>query len=208
MHCPAHRHRRLFAHQRGIHHGAQRIHIGPRALAQRSGIGVLLDRCIAGLEDGGEGLGGVTDHLPGGAKIEQQRPAVAGQQQDVVGCDVTVQAVRGMHHGQRLGQCGQQGHQPALVGWAGQVLQRQLQRGAFVKRHHHVGRAVVLPEAVHLDQRRVVKLGQQPRLVDEADQAGVEHRAVAPRHPLDRLAGGAAGQGRRHVLLDGHPAPQ
>ena len=53
--------------------------------------------------------------------------------------------------------------------------------GPCVERHHHVGGAVLFPEAVDLDQRRMVELRQQPRLVDEAAQAGVEGLAVALR---------------------------
>ena len=71
---------------------------------------------------------------------------------------------------------------------------RRLQRRALVERHHHVGGAVGFPEAVDLDQRRVVEARQQPRLVDEAAQAGLEGLAVAlgahrrPGVPLTRAA--------------------
>ena len=70
------------------------------------------------------------------------------------------------------------------------------------ERHHHVGGAVVFPEAVDLDQRRMVEPREQPRLVDEraqADRVGFGERARAHR---DLRPGAARRQRRRHVLLE------
>jgi hypothetical protein len=41
------------------------------------------------------------------------------------------------------------------------------QRAAAVQGHDHVGGAVVFPESMHLHQRWVIELRQQPGLVDE-----------------------------------------
>ena len=78
------------------------------------------------------------------------------------------------------------------------------QRAALVVGHHHVGGAVVLPEAIDLDQRRVVEAGQHARFVDERAQAegkGLGHRGRSHRH---RQVAAAAGQRARHVLLERH----
>ena len=109
---------------------------------------------------------------------------------------------------QGIGQRCQQGHQPALVGRAAHLAQPIFQCHALVERHHHVGRAVGLPEAVDLQQRGVVELGQQTGFVDEAVHAGLEHRAVflGGDHHVQHTR--TAGQRGRHVLLDGHPALQ
>ena len=141
--------------------------------------GVLLDRGVARLQDDCQCLRHVADHAARGSEVEQQRLGAAGEQDHVVGRDVAVVAVLGMDHRQRLGQRGQQRHQPGLVGRRAGSRERVLQRDALVERHHHVGGAVRLPEAVHLDQRRMVELRQQLGLVDEALQAGLERVAMA-----------------------------
>ena len=41
--------------------------------------------------------------------------------------------------------------QPGFVGGRAEILERALQRDAFVERHDHVGRAVRFPEPVDLD---------------------------------------------------------
>ena len=79
---------------------------------------------------------------------------------------------------------------------------RVAQRDALQERHHHVGGGVVFPEAVDLDQRRMVEAGQQARLVDEraqADRVGLGERARAHR---DLRPGAARGERRRHVFLE------
>ena len=77
---------------------------------------------------------------------------------------------------------------------------------ALQVRHHHVGGGVVLPEAVDLDQRRMVEAGEQARLVDEraqADRVGLGERARAHR---DLRPGAARRERRRHVFLERHLA--
>ena len=64
------------------------------------------------------------------------------------------------------------------------------------------------PEAVHLQQRRVVELRQQLGLVDEAAQAGREGLGVARRAHRDRHRLRARGQRAGHVLLDRDAAVQ
>ncbi len=164
--------------------------------------GVLLDRRVAGLQDHRQRLRHVADDPAGGAEVEQQRPLAALQQDHVVGGDVAVEALLGVDHGERLGQRLQQLAQPLLVGRRAHRLELVLERDAFVERHHHVGGAVRLPEAIDLDQRRMVELGQQPRLVDEALQPGLEGLAVPLRLDRDLGAADALRQRRRHVFLE------
>ena len=113
-----------------------------------------------------------------------------------------------MHHLQRMRHTVHDAHEPALVNARGDGVERLAQRLATVERHHHVGGAALLPKAVDLEQRRVVELRQQTRLVDEAAHAQIEGFAVA----LGQRHHGAVVQSRRErnrqVLLDGHHAFQ
>ena len=204
----AYRRRRRLADDREVHHCGQRVEVGPRALLHAGDLGVLLHRRIAGLEDHRQGLCHVADHPARGAEIEQQRAVAAGQHHHVVGRDVAVVALLAVDHRQRLGQRVQQAAQPGLGGRAAQFLELVLQGLALVERHHHVGGAIGLPEAVDLDQRGVVELGQQPGLVDEALAAGLEGLAVALGLDLHLVGAGARCQHRGHVFLQRHPALQ
>ena len=204
----AHRRRRRLADDGEMHHRRQRVDVGPGALLHARDLGVLLDRRITGLEDHREGLRHVADDPARGAEIEQQRAVAAGQHHHVVGRDVAVVALVAVDHRQRLGQGVQQGAQPGLGGRAAQFLELVLQGLALVEGHHHVGGAIGLPEAVDLDQRGMVELGQQPGLVDEALAAGLEGLAVALGLDLHLVGASARGQHRGHVLLQCHPALQ
>ena len=83
----------------------------------------------------------------------------------------SVHSVHNVHGVQRVEERAQPRTQLGLVGRAAELGQRALERRAFVRRHHPVGRAVLFPEAVHLDERRVVEAREQLRVVDEALQA-------------------------------------
>ena len=109
-----------------------------------------------------------------------------------------------MHDGQGLGDAVHHRQQPGLVHGALPLGQGLLERVATVQRHHHVGGALFLPEAVHLQQGRVVELRQQPRFVDEAAHTEVEGLLVPLRQGHHGAVVLAAGQRRRHVLLDRH----
>jgi hypothetical protein len=113
-----------------------------------------------------------------------------------------------VHQLERVEQRRQQRTQPGLAGRRVALAQPVDQRLALVQRHHHVGRAVVLPEAIHLDQRRVVERRQQLRLVDEAAQAELERGVVPRRARRHRLAGAAPRQRRRKVFLERDGAPE
>ena len=195
--------RRRLAGQAGVDHGAERVQIGPRSLAQVGHLGVLLDRGVVRLEDGGQRLRAVADDLPRGAEVQQHRPAVA-QQQDVVRGDIAVEDLLAVQRLQRPQQRHQHPHQPGLGGRAGQLLQRLRQRLAGVERHHHVGRAIALPEAEDLDQRRVVEARQHLRFQHEAAPAGLEGLGVGAPAGLHLPAHGARGEQPRHVFLDRH----
>ncbi|OPZ10331.1 MAG: hypothetical protein BWZ07_02713 [Alphaproteobacteria bacterium ADurb.BinA280] len=77
---------------------------------------------------------------------------------------------------------------------------------AFVEAHGHVGGAVALPEAEHLDQRRVGKLGQHLRFIDEALEAGVKGCLVVGGADCNADAVDAASKGRGHEFFQGHDA--
>ena len=126
------------------------------------------------------------------------------REQDVVGRDVAVVALRRVHHRRaHRAAAVSQARSSASLGALAERGERRLQRRSLVVRHHHVGGAVLFPEAVDLDQRRMVEAGEQARLVDEALQAGAEGVEMALRLDDDRRrAGDARGHRRRHVLLD------
>ena len=178
------RRRRRRAEQQVVDHRAERVEVGPRPLAQLRHLGVLLDRRVARLEDRGERLGAVADDAARRAEVEQHRRAV-GRQQDVVGRDVAVvDALAVQQLERRRGSASTTLRIQASSGGCAIAPARVAQRDALQVRHHHVGGGVVFPEAVDLDQRRMVEAGQQPRLVDEraqADRVGLgERRSSAP----------------------------
>ena len=189
-----------------MHRRGQRVDVGPRTLFHVGRFGVLLDRRIAGLQDHRQRLRHVADDAARGAEIEQQRFAGAAEQDHVVRRDVAVKATLGVNHRQRFRQRRQQRHQPRLVGRRAHRTQLVLERDAFVKRHHHVGGAVGLPEPVHLDERRMVELRQQLGLVDEALQSGIEGVAVPRRFDLHLRLADPRRQRGRHVLFQRHAA--
>jgi hypothetical protein len=203
---PRHRRRRRAAAHGHVHHGRQRIHVGPRALRHVGHFGVLLDGRIAGLEDDSDRLRLVGDHAARGAEIEHHRPARAFEQDDVVGRDVAVVAVGVVHHRQRLRDAVHDAEQPGFVHACGDGHQRFPQRVASVEGHDHVGGAALLPEAVDLEQRRVVELGEQAGFVDEAAHAEVEGFPVSFGQGDDGAVVLSCRQRRREVLLDGDDA--
>jgi hypothetical protein len=165
---PADGRRRRLPGDDPVHHRSEGVHVGPRTLLQARHFGVLLDGRVAGLEDGRQRLRHVANDPARGTEVEQQRPVVGRQQHDVVGRDVAVEALRRMQHPQRMKERLEQGQDPRLVGRLGEAAHRVAHGHAFVERHDHVRRAVRFPEAVDLDQRRVVELGEQLGFVDEA----------------------------------------
>ena len=62
---------------------------------------------------------------------------------------------------------------PVLVDGILPARQRLVHSVAPAARHNHVGCAALLPKPVHREQRRMVKLRQQPRFIDEAAHAHV-----------------------------------
>ena len=196
-----------------MHHGRQGIEVGPGALAQLNGLGVLLNGRKTGFEDGGERLGVVADHMACCAQVEQHRARALAtvhivQQEDVVRGDVTVknlfsvQAVQGAQYGlDHL-------PQPGFVWRHGHLSPGVLHGLTTVVRHHHVGGAVRFPEAVNLDQRGMVKARQQTGLVDEGAQAKRESLGMTGGAQAHTQALAARGQGGWHVLFDGDLALQ
>ena len=201
-----HRGRGRLAEDHPVRDRGERVHVGPRALLDPRHVGVLLDRRIARLEDGGQGLRHVADDAAGGAEVEQQRPAGVGQKQDVVGRDVAVVDLHRVQHRERVAHRPQQAEDPGLVGRRRHGPHDVAHRRTFEKRHHHVGGAVGLPEPVDLEQRRMVELGEQLGFVDEAFHAGVEGFPMSLRASPDLRRAGTVGDRRRHVLLERHLA--
>ena len=185
---------------RAVDDARQRVQIGPCALRHRGDLAVLLDRRITGLEHHGQRLRHVADDMARRAEVEQQRSV--RRQQDVVRRDVAVKTMRFVHRRERIEQRVEPGAQRGFVGRLAAFGQRTFERRPFVVGHHHVGGAVGLPETVNLDERAVVEARQQPRLVDETLQPGLESLEVALR--LDRdpeTAARARRQRGRHVLF-------
>ena len=167
----------------------------------RGDVAVLLDRRVAGLEHHRQRMRHVADDAPRRAEVEQQRPGRG--EQDVVGGDVAVEALGRVHHRQRVEQRRQPGAQLRLARRMAHLGERRLEGRALVERHRHVGGAVLLPEAIDLDQGRMVEAGEEARLVDEALQARLEGVEMALGLDHDRRrARDPRGHRRRHVLLD------
>ena len=197
--------RRRRPEQQVVDDGTQSVEIGPRPLPHLRHLGVLLDRCVARLQDRRERLRTVADDAAGGAEIEQHRRAV-GRKQDVVGRDVAVIDAFPVQQLERRQDRRDDAPDPCLVGRMGHAAPGVAQGHALKERHHHVGGGVVFPEPVDLDQRRMVEARQQPRLVDEgaqADGVGFGERARTNR---DLRALAARRQRCRHVLLQRHLA--
>ena len=200
LHRPRRRWGRRNAEQQKVHDGAQRVEIGPRALAHLRHFGVLLDRRVAGFQDRGERLRAVADDMARGAEVEQDRLAHR-RQQDVVGRDVAVVHAFVVQQLQRVEHRVDHPENPGFVGRVRHGLARVAQRDALQVGHHHVGGGVVFPEPVDLHQRRVVEAGQQTRFVDERtqpDRVGLGERGRAHR---DHRPHTARGERRRHVFL-------
>ena len=199
--------RRRTAHQQEVQRGAQCVQVGPRALLDCAGLGVLLDRRIGRLQDGGERHALVGDHPPRSAEVQQHRLAV-GLQDHVVGRDVAVVDAGTVQALQRVKQGPEQPAQPGLVGRLVHAPAHRMQVAAGVEGHGHVGGVVGFPVAVHLHQARRVEAGQQARLVHERAQPQGERFGM--RLAVQRHLGpaGAAHQRRGHVFLDRHLALQ
>ena len=199
--------RRRTAQQQKVQRGAQRVDVGPGALLHRAGFGVLFDGRIGRFEDGGQRLALVAEHAAGRAEVEQHGAAI-GLDLDVVGRDVAVVDAFGMQLLNGPQQRVQHAAQPGFIGRLGHGQPNFLDGAAAQHRHGHIGRAIAFPEAVHLQQRRVVEAGQQPGFVDEGLQAQREGFSVGLRAYRDEHRLGAPGQRSRHVFLHRHFAFQ
>ena len=146
-------------------------------------------------------LRSVADDAARGAEVEQDRRAF-GWQQDVVGRDVAVKHAFTVQQFERVEHGRDHAANPRFIGRPGHRAARIAQGAARQVRHHHVGGAVVFPESVHLDQRRVIEARQQPRLLDERAQPdGIRLGERAGAH-RDHRAQTARGERGRHVLLE------
>jgi hypothetical protein len=124
------------------------------------------------------------------------------RKQDVVGRNVAVVHALAVQGLDRAKQRVDQAAQPGFVGRCAHLAAHLAKRSPLQVRHHHIGGGVVFPEAVHLDERGVVELGEQARLVDEGAQADRIGFAERPRTHRDLRARAARREGGRHVLLE------
>ena len=187
--------------------GAQRVQIGPRALAQLHDLGVLLDRRVARLQDRGEGVRVIADDAARGAEVEQHR-RLARRQQDVVGRDVAVIDALAMQQVERFENRVHHAAHPCLGRRLGHAASHIARGVAEQVRHHHVGGAVGFPEVIDLHQRRMIEAGQQPRFVDERSQAHRIRFGIGRRSHRHHLALAARRERARHVFLQRHRALQ
>ncbi|MPN56297.1 hypothetical protein SDC9_203983 [bioreactor metagenome] len=165
-------------------HRCQRINVGPRPLLHARHLGVLLDRCITRLQDHGQGLRHITNDPSRRTKIEQNRTVVT-QQHDVVRCNITVETVLAVDQLQRIDHRRQHLADPAFVRQSATRPQHISQGTSVIIGHGHVGRTVGFPETIDLDQRGMIELSQQSRLVDEAAATNLESFAMAFRAHRD-----------------------
>ncbi|VWB61028.1 hypothetical protein BUB20358_02819 [Burkholderia ubonensis] len=198
--------RRQLAGDHRVHHRAERIQVGPRPLAERGIVGVLLDRRIAGLDHHRAVVDEVADLFARRPEVEQDRVAVRTDQH-VVERDVAMEALRAMQRVERAEQRGDHVAQLRLAHLHAAVEQL-LERAPLVERHHHVRGAVALPEMQDLDEPRMIELREQPRFVEERAAPRVERGREALRAQRHRVVAAARREHRRHVFLDRDRAPQ
>ena len=206
-HAVIHRPQRGFfrrpAHQGAIERGAQRVNVGPGAL-QPTVARVLLLRRVAGFDDAGESPARRVDRTAGGAEVEQHRRAV-GANDDVVGGDVAMQHVGGVHHLQRVQDRGHDPVQLRLRGRAVETRQPALEAQSVLEAHDHVGGRVGLEHARDADDVGMLEAGQRARLVQEAGPAPIECGLVALRLGPHTHVGAPVREVDGIVFLDGDP---
>src|SRR5438552_4346863 len=110
--------------------------------------------------------------------------------------------ILGMQALERLEHCADDAKQRGLRNRGPLRTQPLLEGLPTVVRHYHVGGAILLPESIDLDECRVVESGQQPGLVDETAQPGLESRSVPLGLDDDREVVPTCGQSAGHELLD------
>ncbi len=197
----------ILARDRGIDDGGQGVKVCPGAARGFGDATVLLDRRETGLERRGRRVIHGCDRMFGGSESEQHRSD--RRQHDRVGADVLMPGLAVVQHRHRVEHRLQPGPELAFAGHVAELGEGGLQGRAFVEGHDHVGGAVLLPEAIDLDEGRMVEAGEQTGLVDEALQAGLEGIEMALGLDDDgRRAADARGHRGRHVLLDGDLALQ
>ena len=117
--------------------------------------------------------------------------------------------ISGVQHAQRVQHRRHHMLEPGFIvaaRWV--VLQNLAQRLALAILHHHVGGAVLLPEAVNANQRVVLELRQNARLFQKALQPGIESALVLFKARFDEAFRVPIGDRAGQVFLDGHHALQ
>ena len=164
--------------------------------------GILLLRGVAGLDDAGQRMAPLGDRAPRRAEIEQHGRAI-GADDDVVGRDIAMQEVRGVHHLQGIEQRGDDGIELVLRRRPAQTLQPILEALTLLEAHHHVGGGVRLVHARNPHDARVLEARQRARLLQKAGAAPVERFLVAVGLGLHAHGGVAVAEVVGVVLLDG-----
>ena len=148
---------RLFASDALVEHDAKRINVGPRPL--RVGFHILFDRRVGRGVEGHRGTRRLCRLETRRTKVDQHRPAI-GIDQDVGRLDVAVKNADTVGAVEPLGDRPDHVEQAALVK-AGALLQQARERIAVLEIHHHVGGAVHLEQAAHVDDVGVARRGRQ-----------------------------------------------
>ena len=186
---------------RVIERGAERVDVRPRPLLARGG-GVLLVGAVARLDERAHGLGMRGDLAARRAEVDQDRRPVLADD-DVVGGDVAVQIVAGVHHLQRVEQGLEDLVELGLPRRALEALQPGLEAAPLLEVEHHVA-GVVGPEvAVDAHDVGVDEAGERLRLLDEALEAPLVVLGAVLRARRGIAGGAARGEVGREVFLDG-----
>ena len=160
---------RALAGDRVIERGAQRVDVGPRALAPAR-LGVLLVGAVARLHERGDGLGVRGDLAACRAEVDEHRIARLADD-DVVGRDVAMQEVGLVDQLERIEQRRQDGVELLLARRAAERLQPALEALALLEVEHHVAGVVGAEVAIDAHDVRVIELGERLRFLDEAIEA-------------------------------------
>jgi hypothetical protein len=118
-------------------------------------------------QHGRDELRTLLDLEPRCSEIEEDRGAVAGADQNVVGGDVEVAHPIVMHEFQRAEQRAGDTIQFLLRGWPADVLEPAFQRAAGNEVEQHVDRVVCLQHAANIDDVGMTELREETRLVEE-----------------------------------------
>ena len=151
-HGPYHRRRRRAPGEHEVQRRAERVQVGPRRLAHRHFVGVLLERRELGLELAPSTIAGCRPMTrraePKSSSTGRPSPRIRMLSGEMSRWKTSRRAAARARRGGSMKSC-----QPRLVRGRAHAKARVLQRLPRVVLHRHVGGPLPSPEAVHLDQR-------------------------------------------------------